>query len=62
MTKAQWRAIYDYCDEFDCTKRELLEELKANGAVDRNAEMEDLGDYPTDTSYDAMLQFLGESL
>lgn len=62
MTKPQWKALYDYCDEFDCTKYELLAELKANGVVDRNAEVEDLGDYAENGTYDAMMEFLIESL
>lgn len=60
MTKEQWCAIYDYCAENGCTRRELLADLKADGTVDRNARLEDLGEYASGTSYDAMRKFLEE--
>lgn len=62
MTKAQWKAINDYCDELDCTKHELLTELKENGTIERGARIEDLGNYVTRKDYDTMLKFLEENL
>ena len=62
MTKAQWKALYDYCDEYGCTRQEVLRELTANGSVERGTRLEDLGEYARDSSYDAMITFLEENL
>lgn len=58
MTKQQWAAVYAFCEEFGCSPRELLDELKENGTVDRHTKLEELGDYPMGTSYNEMLEFL----
>jgi hypothetical protein len=59
MNKKQWKAIYDYCEEegYD-TPNELLRELKACGVVDSRSNLEDLGEYPQDTSYESMMEWL----
>lgn len=62
MTKAQWAAIYNYCEEYGCTKYDLLNALKANGTVGRSTRLEDLGEYANGNTYDAMAQFLGDNL
>ena len=31
MTKAQWKAIYDYCEDNDITTKDLLRELRGAG-------------------------------
>ena len=62
MTKAQWKAVFDYCRENACTKYELLAELKANGTVDRSTSLEDLSDYTDGNTYDAMKKFLEENI
>jgi len=63
MTKAQWKAIYDYCEENGYGKPyELLTELKAINAVDRQASVEDLGDYADGYDYNGMKEFLQEAL
>lgn len=62
MTKAQWKAIYDYCEEYSIPKSALLKELKENGTVSRDTTLEELGDYPESATYDAMIKFLEENL
>lgn len=62
MTKAQWKAVYDYCRENCISKYELLAELKANGAVDRKTLLEELSDYTDDSTYDAMKRFLEDNI
>ena len=63
MTKSQWKAIYDYCENnFYVNPYELLKELKEVGAVDRQAEVVDLSDYADGESYDGMIRFLTEAL
>lgn len=58
MTKAQRRAIDDYCRENCITKKELLEILKENGTIAGNAELDDLSDYVKDDTRKSMWQFL----
>lgn len=62
MTKAQRRAVYDFCRENCITKDELLEELKANGTIASNAKLDDLSDYVKDDTRKAMCQFLEENV
>ena len=62
MTKAQWKAIYDYCEEYGISRATMLVELKANGTVNRDTALEELGDYPEDNTYDSMINFLEENL
>ena len=63
MTKAQWKAIYDYCKENGYAKpNELLSELKSVNAVDRQASVEDLGDYADGYEYDGMMDYLNREL
>lgn len=61
MTKAQWKAIYDYCEEYGIPKSALLKELKVNGTVSRDTTLEELGDYPENSTYDAMIKFLEDN-
>lgn len=58
MTKAQWKAIYDYCEDNDITTKDLLRELRGAGVMDYNTPLSELGDYPEDKSYDGMKEFL----
>ena len=62
MTKAQWCAIYNYCEEYGYTKYGLLDALKANGTVGRSTRLEDLGDHANGNTYNAMMQFLEDNL
>ena len=62
MTKAQWKAIYDYCDNYGISKAGLLRSLKERGSVDRRATLEDLGDYANGLTYDEMIQWLENEL
>lgn len=63
MTKAQWKALYDFRDEMGyCGTYEVLTALKSAGAIDRNDTLEDLGDYDESGSYDGMTNFLTENL
>ena len=62
MTKAQWKALYDYCDENGISKYNLLKDLKEHGSVDRRASLEDLGDYAEGLDYDGMKQWLENEL
>jgi hypothetical protein len=62
MNKAEWAAVYDYCNEYACTRAELLKELKTNGTIRREDSIEDLGEYVRQHTYDDMIRFLEESL
>lgn len=62
MTKAQWKAVLDFCRENCISKNELLFELKQNGTVDRNARIEDLAGYTDGTSYNEMMRFLEKNV
>lgn len=62
MNKAQWAAIYNYCEEYGCTKQEILRALVTNGTVERGTKLEELGEYPSDYTYNAMINFLEENL
>lgn len=62
MTKAEWVAVYKYCEENGCTKAELLRELRSNGTIDRRDTLDDLGDYVRGHTFDDMIRFLEESL
>ena len=61
MTKAQWAAINNYCEENYCTRQELVEALRNNGTVDRSTKLEELGDYAKGDTYEDMLTFLEEN-
>ena len=62
MTKAQWRAVYDFCRE-NCIKvNELLSELRENGTMGQNASLEELSDYTDGSTYNAMKEFLEENV
>ena len=58
MTKTQTRAVNDFCRENCITKKELLEILKENGTIERNAKLDDLSDYVKGDTRKAMRQFL----
>lgn len=62
MTKAQWKAIYDYCDFYGYERSEVLIALKRNGTVSRDATIADLGEYTEKPTYDAMIKFLEENV
>jgi len=59
MTKAQWKAVYDFCNQYGFeTPHELLKHLKRNGSVDIYDKLENLGEYAIGESYDGMMEFL----
>lgn len=58
MTKAQRAAINNYCEEYGCTRKELLDALKDNGTVEHDTTLEELGKYAKGSTYDAMMCFL----
>ena len=63
MNKKQWKAVYDYCDENGYEgPRELLQELKGCGVINRSDTLDDLGEYPQDETYNGMLKWLEESV
>ena len=62
MTKAQWKALYDFGRENGYTRFEILAELKGNGTVERSATLEELGDYVNGSTYAAMRKFLEDNL
>ena len=63
MTKAQWRAIYDFCKENAYERpSEVLQTLKMEGAISRTDTLDDLCDYDESGTYDGMMKFLTESL
>ena len=62
MTKAQFKAVYDYCDAIGCSVRELLQELKVCGVIEHDDKLEDLGEYVTGKDYETMLKFLEVNL
>lgn len=61
MTKEQWRAICNYSKKNIHTPQELLQQLKENGTVSIDANLEELGDYPKGKSYKEMILFLEEN-
>ena len=62
MTKSEWAAVYTYCEEYGCTKAELLRELKNNGSIAREDSLEDLGGYVREHTYDNMIRFLEDNI
>lgn len=54
--------MFAFCTENACTKRELLDELKANGTVDPNDTLDDLSAYVDGKTYEEMRQFLEENV
>ena len=62
MNKAQWKAIHDIAEIYGCSNTDIIEELKANGTVDRDTKLEELYRYVTGTSYDDMFNFLEEHI
>lgn len=62
MNKKQWKAVSDFCKEYGYDRpSDLLQDLKAQGVVDRRDTLDDLGGYPNDDSYDAMKAWLEEN-
>lgn len=65
MTKAQWKAIYDYCDEYGILTADLLRELRANGTIskgNRDEMLDELSGCPAKPTYEAMIEFLESNL
>ena len=62
MNKAEWKAVYDYCGEYNIPTSKLLVELKRNGTVPRETTLDDLGEYVSKHTYDGMIAFLEENL
>ena len=62
MTKAEWKAVYDYCEANMISKYELSKVLKKNGAIAKEDTLEDLGRYIRDHTYDDMMRFLEENV
>ena len=63
MTKEQWKAIYDFCQENAFERpSEVLQTLKIEGSIERTDTLDDLGDYDESGTYDGMIKFLTENL
>lgn len=63
MNKAQWKAIYDFCEDNGCyCASDLLKALKSNGTLNFRDTFEDLARLPKNNTYEAMIDFLNESL
>ena len=62
MTKAEWKAINDYCEENMMSRYEVMKSLKQSGTIARDDCLEDLDRYLRDHTYDAMMSFLLENV
>ena len=62
MTKAEWKAVYDYCEGNMLSRCELLKELKNNGTIRREDSIEDLAEYVRQHTYDDMIRFLEDNI
>lgn len=62
MTKSEWKAVYDFCAEYNIPMSMLLRELRANGTVDRRDTLDDLGRYVNKHTYEDMIRFLEENV
>ena len=63
MNKAQWKAIKDYTEDMGyCGPYDVLNALKANGTLDRNATYDDLAELANGDSYNDMMQVLCDNL
>ena len=62
MTKAEWKAVYDFCIENMMSKYEMMLDLKQNGTIDREDTLEDLGRYVRHHTYEDMMRFLEENI
>lgn len=62
MNKAEWKAVCDYCEENMMSRYELMQTLQGNGAVARDDNLEDLGRYVRNHTYDDMMSFLNENV
>ena len=63
MNKAQWKAIYDFCEAYVYyIPSEILQSLKSNGVLNFRDTMEDLARLPKNNTYEAMIDFLNENL
>ena len=62
MTKGQWKAVYDFCDEYGIPTSALLKTLKENGTVDRGTTLDELGEYVNGHTYNDMINFLEENV
>lgn len=63
MNKAQWKAIYDFCEDYGYyNPSEILQSLKSNGVLNFRDTMEDLARLPINSTYEAMIDFLNENL
>lgn len=58
MNKAQWKAIYDFCEDYGryCAS-DLLKALKSNGTLNFRDTLEDLARLPKNNTYEAMIDF-----
>ena len=62
MTRAEWKAINDYCEENMMSRYEVVKTLKRNGTIARDDCLEDIDRYIRDHTYDAMMSFLLENV
>jgi len=63
MTKAQWKALFDFIEDLGYTgKYEVLNELKRKGSIKYTDTFDDLGSYDGSGTYDGMMKFLTEEL
>lgn len=62
MTRAEWKAINDYCEENMMSRYEVVKTLKQNGTIARDDCLEDIDRYIREHTYDAMMSFLLENV
>lgn len=62
MTKAEWKAVCDFCVENMMSRYELMQALKRNGTIARDDCLDDLGGYVRNHTYDCMMTFLVENV
>lgn len=63
LSKAQWRAIYQYCEDNGYERPSaLLKDLKDQGAISRQADIHSIADKPKSRSFKAMMNFLKRAL
>ena len=62
MTKAEWKAVNDFCVYNMMSKYELAKELKNNGTIAREGSLADLGRYVREHTYEDMMRFLEENV
>lgn len=63
MNKAQKKAMYDFCRDYGFYGlHDVFMALKEIGAIERNESFSDIARYPKNGTYQAMYDFLADSL